>query len=287
MKTVSSPLTRLALSTALALLAASCSLPRTTAETTAASAAAGDKKKSGTTAKQTGKAEKAASAKDGDASPDGDDEYAVVEVADPIEKINRGTFWLNDKLYTVLLRPISKGYQFVFPRPVRKGIDNAFDNVKFPVRFVNSALQGKFKRAGQETGKFVVNTVAGVGGVLNVSDKVPALAHVPAEDTGQTFATWGIGHGAYVVLPFFGPSSLRDGVGMAGDYLLNPVNWGIFYHGGHDWEHDWTYIPAGANTLRSLPAQLETYDSATKDAVDPYISVRSIYVQAREDAAKK
>ncbi len=210
----------------------------------------------------------------------------MVEVSDPLERVNRGIFWFNDKAYTVLLRPVSKGYQIIFPKPVRRGIDNAFENVKFPVRFVNSALQGKFKRAGQETGKFLMNTFVGVGGVMNISDKIPALAHVPNEDTGQTFAVWGMGHGAYLMLPIMGPTSLRDGVGLIGDYALNPINWGIFYHGGHDWEHDWTSIPPSANTIRSLPAQLETYDAATRDAVDPYISVRSAYIQARSEAAK-
>ncbi len=286
MKTGSLSLSRLALSSAFVLLASACSLPKNTSSTDAAAtpAAAGPKSKTGKAARS--KAQVAA-AKSPDDAVDENDDYAEVAVADPLEPLNRGIFWLNDKSYLVIFRPISKGYEVVFPRPVRTGINNAFENVKFPVRFVNSALQGKFKRAGQETGKFLVNTVAGVGGLLNVSDKIPAIAHVPSEDTGQTFATWGIGHGAYLVLPFFGPSSVRDGVGMAGDYLLNPVNWGIFYHGGHDWEHDWTMIPPAANTLRALPDQLALYDAATKEAVDPYISVRSTYIQNRADAAKK
>lgn len=262
---------RLALAASLALCAASCALPRG--------------KTGGTAAKSTtpGKASKVVPAE----AADEHDDYAVVEVADPLERVNRGIFWFNDKAYNVVLRPISKGYQFVLPKPVRRSIDNAFENVKFPVRFVNSALQGKFKRAGKETGKFFVNTFVGVGGLMNISDKVPALANVPTEDTGQTFAVWGMGHGAYLMLPIMGPTSVRDGVGLIGDYALNPVNWGVFYHGGHDWEHDWTSIPPSANTLRSLPAQLETYDATTRDAVDPYISVRSAYIQARSEAAKK
>lgn len=271
-------LSRLAFSGACVLLVSACSMPKSPpAATTEPAPVVGSK----TTKK--GKESKAAAL----APVDENDDYAEVAVADPLERLNRGIFWFNDKLYLVLLRPVSKGYEVVLPKPVRTGVNNAFENVKFPVRFVNSALQGKFKRAGQETSKFVVNTIAGVGGLLNISDKIPAIAHVPAEDTGQTFANWGIGHGAYLVLPFFGPSSVRDGVGMAGDYLLNPVNWGIFYHGGHDWEHDWTMIPPAANTLRSLPDQLAIYDAATKEAVDPYLSVRSTYVQNREDAAKK
>lgn len=214
------------------------------------------------------------------------DDYAEVSVADPLEPFNRVMFKVNDCLYLVIFRPVSKGYEFVLPKPVRKGIDNAFENIKFPVRFVNSALQGKFKRAGQETGKFLVNSIGGVGGIFRLSDKVPSLVNIPAEDLGQTFAKWGIGHGPFIVLPLLGPSTARETVGLAGDYALNPVNWGLFWHGGGDWEHDWTMIPPSANTLRSLPEQLEIYDAATKDAVDPYISARSAFLQNRAEAAR-
>lgn len=281
MKTGPSHLLRLAACGA-SLLACSCSMSHITADSTPAKPAVEKPVK--------GSGTKTVSAKTSTADAvDAQDDYAAIEdhAFDPIEGFNRGTFWLNDKMYLVLFRPISKGYQVVFPKPVRKGITNAFENVKYPVRFVNCALQGKFKRAGQETGKFLVNTVAGVGGILNVSDKIPAIAHIPSEDTGQTLGAWGIGHGPYIVLPFFGPSSLRETVGMAGDYALNPVNWGIFWHGGHDWEHDWTIAPPSANTLRNMPEQFETYDTATKNAVDPYLSVRSIYLQNRADAVKK
>lgn len=211
------------------------------------------------------------------------DEYDVAEISDPLEPVNRGMFWVNDQLYTFIFKPISKGYQFIFPKPVRKGIDNAFENVKYPVRFVNCALQGKFKRAGQETGKFFVNTIGGIGGIFRPAEKIPSLANVPAEDTAQTFATWGIGHGPYIVLPLLGPSSVRDTVGLAGDYAANPVNWPYLYFN----TGDWNIAPPAANTLRSMPDQLETYDTATKDAVDPYLSARSTYVQNRAEAAKK
>lgn len=218
------------------------------------------------------------------AAPDDDlDEYAATEVFDPLEKLNRAMFRGNDILYKVLVRPISKGYEKGLPKRLRNGIYNAFENVRFPARFVNCALQGKFKRAGQETGKLVVNSVAGLGGLIRVADKIPALADVPDEDTGQTFAAWGIGHGAYLVLPFFGPSSVREGIGLAGDYALNPVNWVSFSSG----DHDWLYAVQGANTVRLMPPNMSAYDAATQDAVDPYISVRSAYIQNRAEAARK
>jgi len=152
------------------------------------------------------------------------DDYDTVPVSDPLEPLNRATFALNHGLYKVLFRPIAKGYTSIMPKPVRQGVDNAFENAKFPIRFVNSSLQGKFKRAGKEVQKFGVNTFAGFGGLIKQSDRIPSLVEVPSEDTGQTLATWAIGHGPFLVLPLFGPSSAREAVGQAGDYALNPVN---------------------------------------------------------------
>ena len=211
------------------------------------------------------------------------DEYSAVSIADPLEPLNRATFWINDGLYTVVLRPITKGYEKVVPKVVRTGIHNAFENVRFPVRFVNDTLQGNFKRAGLETGRFLVNTVAGVGGIGRPSDHIPSLADLPEGDTGQTFAKWGIGHGIYIVLPLLGPSSLRDTVGLAGDYALNPVNWVSFVYGGYAW----TIAIPSTNSLRLTHEQLGVYDSATKSALDRYLAIRSSYVQYRKEVAKK
>ena len=210
-------------------------------------------------------------------------EYRAVSVADPLEPLNRATFWINDGLYTVVLRPLTKGYEFVIPKPVRTGIHNVFENVRFPVRFVNDTLQGNFKRAGYETGKFFVNTIAGVGGIGRPSDHIPALADVPEGDTGQTFAKWGIGHGIYIVLPVLGPSSLRDTVGIAGDYVLNPVNWVSFVYGGYAW----TIAIPSTNSLRVTHEQLGVYDSASKSSLDKYLAIRSAYIQHRQEVAKK
>lgn len=210
-------------------------------------------------------------------------EYAASSIADPIEPVNRATFWLNHQIYRFVLRPVSKTYEFILPKPVRIGVCNVFENVEFPVRFVNNVLQGNLPRAGQETGRFVVNSVAGVGGLIRVSDRIPALANVPPGETGQTFAKWGIGHGIYLVLPVIGPSSLRDGVGLAGDYALNPITWlGIIY--GH-WA--WTIPVSVTDTIAFMPDKFDQYDVATENAVDPYLAVRSAWVQYRAEVAKK
>lgn len=212
------------------------------------------------------------------------DEYSTVAtIADPAEPVNRGTFWLNHQIYTYLLRPVSKAYEFVLPLPARKAIHNVFDNVEYPVRVVNHALQFEFKRADLETRKFVVNSVAGVGGILRVSDRIPDLANIPPADTGQTFAKWGIGHGAYVVLPVLGPRSVRDTVGMAGDYALNPVSWLAF--GGVAGAT--TLAVSGPSAAQNMNERINLYDAATQNAIDPYIAVRSGYIQYREQAASK
>ena len=212
------------------------------------------------------------------------DEYSnVATIADPAEPVNRGTFWLNHQLYNYVLRPFSKAYEFVLPSPARKAIHNVFENAEYPVRVVNHALQLEFKRADLETRKFVVNSVAGVGGILRVSDRVPELANVPSADTGQTFAKWGIGHGAYVVLPVLGPRSVRDTVGMAGDYALNPVSW--LAYGGVTGAT--ALAVSGPNAARNMNSRMNLYDAATRDAIDPYIAVRTGYIQYREQAASK
>ncbi len=240
--------------------------------------ATGRKQPAATAAVRGGNDGKSVKAAEGDLN-----EYSATSVADPLEPLNRATFWINDGLYTIILRPITKGYEFVIPKPVRTGIHNVFENVRFPVRFVNDTLQGNFKRAGYETGKFVVNSIAGVGGIGRPSDHIPALADVPEGDTGQTFAKWGIGHGIYIVLPVLGPSSLRDTVGIAGDYVLNPVNWVSFVYGGYAW----TIAIPSTNSLRVTHEQLGVYDSASKSSLDKYLAIRSAYIQHRQEVAKK
>jgi phospholipid-binding lipoprotein MlaA len=210
------------------------------------------------------------------------DDYDTVPVSDPLEPLNRATFALNHGLYKVLFRPIAKGYTSIMPKPVRQGVDNAFENAKFPIRFVNSSLQGKFKRAGKEVQKFGVNTFAGFGGLIKQSDRIPSLVEVPSEDTGQTLATWAIGHGPFLVLPLFGPSSAREAVGLVGDYALNPVSWLFKLRGGAE-KTEW--IPSAVNTVRSLPDQLQRYDSSRANSVDPYVSVRSVFYQNRQAAS--
>ena len=215
------------------------------------------------------------------------DEYATPRVSDPLESMNRALFKFNDGFYAHLLRPFAHGYERVVPLPVRHGLGNFFDNIKFPVRFVSCVLQARPRRAAQETGKFLINTTVGVGGLARVSDTVPSLAAVPAEDVGQTFGVWGIGAGPYLVLPFLGPSSLRDTVGLAGNLMLNPLNWSAAERAVNGYDFTWRIGVAAVDFANQSPDQIRTYDSFKQAAVDPYVSVRNGYLQYRAAAVKK
>jgi len=215
-----------------------------------------------------------------------DDEYAVVKIYDPLEPFNRAMFKFNNGLYDYVFRPVSTGYVKVTPAKVRVGLGNFFTNLRFPIRFVSDVLQGKIKRAGLETGKFCVNTVAGLGGFIRISDDVPSLANIPSEDLGQTFGVWGIHKGPYLVLPVLGPGTARDTVGLVGDYFLNPLHWDPFKEvDGHRWWWDTTLQTTDA--VNSLPGLLQLYDEEKKAALDPYVAVRSAYIQYRDTAVQK
>lgn len=207
---------------------------------------------------------------------------------DPFIRFNRTIFAFNDTLTTYALRPIAHGYAKIVPRPVRNGITNAFDNAQFPVRFVNCVLQGKLQRSAQETGKFIVNSVAGFGGLMRVSDHVTTLANVPAEDFGLTLGVWGIPAGPYLVVPLLGPSGCRDLVGFAGDYVIYPLNWhavGIIHHAFIS--NTINGALSGARTVNGLPKSVQDYDQMKAAAVDPYVAMRDAYISYRAARIKK
>lgn len=216
------------------------------------------------------------------ANPDADyddyDEYTPVVVYDPFEGFNRAMFKFNDATYTYVLSPAVKGYEFVVRPPVNRAIGNFYDNVRYPVRLVNALLQGKVTRAGLETKKFLINTTVGVAGLFRPTDKIPELAELPREDFGQTLGVWGVPHGPYLVLPIFGGTSLRDGVGRLSDTIVSPTGWKYIDLGGHEWvdrlDWEWQTAIIVTDTMSTLPGALELYGHMKESAVDPYLSVR-------------
>jgi phospholipid-binding lipoprotein MlaA len=206
---------------------------------------------------------------------------ALPVIADPLEGWNRFWFGFNDVSYRYLFRPVYTAYAFVTPKELRAGLKNALTNALFPVRFLNSVLQGKFFAAGVELGRFVVNSTLGMGGLFNLTKDKKTIVPVDpdGEDFGQTLGVWGMGPGFYLVLPLIGPSNARDTVGRAVDWLTDPL---LFTPG----TATVTTINAGIwGGLRFNAADdtLETYENIKKAAVDPYIAMRDMYTKYRQN----
>lgn len=193
-------------------------------------------------------------------------------IPDRVEGFNRAIFKFNDGLYRFTLRPISKGYAKIVPRPIRRGVTTFFHNLAFPTRFVGNLLEGKVGSAAVETGRFVVNTVTTLGFVAT-ADQIPQLQERPS-DLGLAFGRWGIGHGTFLVLPLLGPTSLRDGVGQGlSGYFLDPV------HYLPEWEYR-----TGVSVYRLVnesPELMDSYEQLKSAAVDPYAALRDAYSARR------
>lgn len=204
-------------------------------------------------------------------------EQAAVAVADPIEPVNRAVFAFNDRTYRWLLRPLGKGYDAVVPEVARTGIRNVFANLGMPVRAASNLLSGRLGDSGTELLRFSINTVFGAGGLFDTAAYAYHIA--PRDrDLGLTLGGYGVGHGAYLVLPILGASSLRDTVGLAGGILLDPVT----YVKGPDAR----LALNGLRTVNGITPRLKPYESLTEEAIDPYAAVRDAYVQRRaRDAA--
>lgn len=197
----------------------------------------------------------------------------IVLVADPFEPFNRTMFYFNDKLYVWVLRPVSLGYRKVTPQKMRVGISNFFTNLKTPIRFANCLLQGKGKAATVELSKFIFNSTFGVLGFGDLFKDFPEM-YPDAEDFGQTLGSYGIGDGFYIVWPVLGASTLRDTVGLGGDYALNPVSY------VEDFPSRLAIITV--DKVNRLSFRIEDIDAAKKAAFDPYEANRNFYVQSRK-----
>jgi len=194
-------------------------------------------------------------------------------IADPLEIVNRGTFWFNDKLYFYVLKPVVKGYRWVAPRPVRISIKNVFSNLVTPVRAVNSLLQMNVRGFGTEVYRFVINTTFGIGGLFDPAKSIAGVDK-SIEDFGQTLGFYGLGHGFYLVLPFVGPSSLRDMIGTIADSYVDPLRYtGMRTYG--------LLIVRSVDSTTRLSLARDIYDGIVKDSLDPYLFIRAAYVQRR------
>lgn len=199
---------------------------------------------------------------------------------DPFEPFNRAVFKFNDVVDRAVLRPVAIGYRAVLPSGVRAGIRNFLDNLETPAILVNSLLQGEWERASDTTGRFMANTILGLGGLIDVASDAGIPKH--DEDFGQTLAVWGVAPGPYVVLPLLGPSTFRDTVGKGGDAMIDPF--GIL--GGADllygeYEDEGPWVRLAVDTVDWRARNLDTLDELRRSSLDFYAAVRSAYRQRR------
>jgi phospholipid-binding lipoprotein MlaA len=199
---------------------------------------------------------------------------AFEQTNDPLEPMNRSIFDFNDKAYTYVLFPIARGYNDL-PAPARTGVHNVIGNLNEPIVFMNKGLQGDISSAGTTVARFLVNTIFGFGGLIDVASH-NNIQEPKAGDFGATLYTYGVGEGPYLVLPLFGPSNPRDTVGTAVDGVADP--WG--------WEWLYTTYPeqfgvAFGKGIDLLSTKVEDYEQAKKTSLDFYAFLRSSYRQNR------
>jgi phospholipid-binding lipoprotein MlaA len=191
---------------------------------------------------------------------------------DPLQGFNRKVDKFNDTLDRAALKPVAKAYKKVTPHVVRSGVSNFFSNVQYPITIVNQFLQGKFVLGLRDTGRLLVNSTIGLGGLLDVASRM----NMPAndEDFGQTLAVWGVPSGPYLVLPLFGPSNFRDGPARIPDFYGDALQYVEM-----PWEAVW-----GLRALDQVNsrAELLSVEQTLSNAYDRYSFLRDAWIQRRE-----
>ncbi|MGQ9660700.1 MAG: MlaA family lipoprotein [Thermochromatium sp.] len=190
---------------------------------------------------------------------------------DPLEPFNRASFQFNRDFDQAFVQPIAKGYRKITPEPVDRGLTNFFNNLADVTSAVNNALQFKLSRAGSDVGRLFINSTVGMLGFIDVATNVGLPSY--KEDFGQTLGYWGLEPGAYLVMPFLGPSTMRDVIGMAGDMVTDPlvnlrqhqVRWGLI----------------GVRLVDRRADLLTATEILEGAAMDPYRFVREAYLQRR------
>jgi phospholipid-binding lipoprotein MlaA len=192
---------------------------------------------------------------------------------DPFESFNRAMYRFNDGLDRAIIKPLAQGYIAITPEPIDRGITNFFNNLGDVTSAINNFLQLKFNRAFNDIGRVLVNTTVGLLGVMDVASNLNLPKH--DEDFGQTLGAWGIGAGPFIVLPFFGPSSGRDAVGVVVDWYTDPLTY-----------LDDGRVAWGLKGLRLVDRRaglLAASRVLEEAALDPYIFIRDAYLQKRRN----
>lgn len=191
---------------------------------------------------------------------------------DPFESFNRAIYSFNDTLDKAVLKPVAQGYNAALPDPVNKGVSNFFSNIDDVVVVFNDLLQLKIGQAASDTARLLINTTIGILGLIDVASAMDLPKH--DEDLGQSFGYWGIGTGPYLVLPFLGPSDIRDTVGLVGDAYVDPLN-----EITPDGTRTGLVLLEGVDTRAGLLGASKVLKEA---ALDEYLFVRDAYLQRRQ-----
>jgi phospholipid-binding lipoprotein MlaA len=207
------------------------------------------------------------------------------EIKDCFEKLNRATFEFNQVLDKALIKPIAKGYRNL-PNPIQKGTKNAVINLSNLITIPNNILQGDIRTAIINTGRLVVNTTVGLLGTVDVANKM-GFPKYEKEDYGQTLGAWGFGPGCYVVLPVLGPSTIRDTAGSFTNVLGGDPWYNVSIHGNNEFLSESVYVTSRAlSGIDFRSDNLESLDNLEKNSVDFYATLRSLYLQDRENKIK-
>ncbi len=199
----------------------------------------------------------------------------TAEASDPWENFNRGTHEFNNFFDKYLLSPLAKGYRIVFPKEVRVSFRNFLSNLSEPWTSINSVLQGDIKNTGNSIGRFLVNSTIGILGFFDVATQIGLEKQ--KEDFGQTLAVHGVEPGPYLVLPFLGPSTLRDALGKVVSFVGDPVT---VYLDRND-QNEWIWIGTAMKGIDFREQNLEKIDNLKATSVDFYATLRSLYLERR------
>lgn len=191
------------------------------------------------------------------------------EVLDPLEPINRAVFKFNDRAYVWVLDPVARGYRNAVPIPVRESLGRAVDNIAAPIRIANSALQIRFGKAGEELRRFVLNSTWGVGGLFDPASRHMGWEAPSPEDFGQTMGHYRVGPGFPIMLPFLGPSNVRDLIGRYPDHYAHPLTYVL--------EPEELIAYNAGGQLNYISLNIGAYENVIQDATDPYILMRDAY----------
>jgi len=204
------------------------------------------------------------------------------KIKDCFEKLNRATFALNQSLDKTIIKPVAKGYRNL-PAPIQNATTNAAKNLSNLITIPNNILQGDVKTAIINTGRLAINTTVGLLGTINVANKMGFPKYVK-EDYGQTLGAWGIGPGCYIVLPILGPSTIRDTAGSFANALGGDPWYNVSVHGNNEFLSENVFLTSKAiSGIDFRSNNLNSFDNLEKNSIDFYASLRSLYLQDRQN----